>query len=96
MSGIRIAPMTAQLLKRYATAGANVKVLQGGTHPHVSITVCDADGNAHTWTGSVPSSPSDSQRGHKNLKNTWEKYFSACGINDVKVVIDNGRKKVWK
>ena len=96
MAGIRIAPMTAQLLKKYATAGADVKVWQGGTHPHVSITVRDVDGNMHTWEGAVPSSPSDSQRGFKNLKNTWEKHFSACGIDDVKAVIDNGRKKVWK
>ena len=95
MAGIRIAPMTAQLLKKYATAGADVKVWQGGTHPHVSITVRDVDGNMHTWEGAVPSSSSDSQRGHKNLKNEWEKYFSSCGIDDVKAVIDNGRKKVW-
>lgn len=97
MAKIKISDMTAALLDKYKRAGAKVtKVHRGGSHPHVTITIKTEKYGELVWAGAVPSSVSDKGRGHLNIKALWEGHFKALGVTDIKDVIDNGKKKVWK
>jgi hypothetical protein len=92
MAQVRIGDMTKALLDKYKRAGAKVSVThRNGVHPRVTIKIGDKE-----WTGSVPSTPSDSSHGFRNLKNLWESHFDALGVENVKEIIDRGVKKAWK
>ena len=92
MAQVRIGSMTKALLDKYKRAGAKVTVThKGGVHPQVTIRIGDKE-----WTGSVPSTPSDSSHGFKNLKSLWEGHFTNLGVENVKEIIDRGEKKAWK
>ena len=92
MAQVRIGDMTKALLDKYKRAGAKVVIKhKGGVHPQVTIRIGEKE-----WTGSVPSTPSDSSHGFKNLKNLWESHFAGLGVENVKEIIDRGEKKAWK